>query len=117
MVAFGPVPFRRLGRGLGINNIPPKACSYSCVCVDEVLGLRLGQGIPVEYGLDGLVVPGGWPAGRAIPRRLGRHADVVEHPRDRGSPGDEGDDAHSVRYRVNCRRSCPQGRRPLWGLS
>lgn len=28
---FGPVPSRRLGRSLGINNIPPKTCSYSCV--------------------------------------------------------------------------------------
>lgn len=28
---FGPVPSRRLGRSLGINNIPPKACTYSCV--------------------------------------------------------------------------------------
>lgn len=28
---FGPVPSRRLGRSLGINNIPPKSCSYSCV--------------------------------------------------------------------------------------
>ena len=31
MIAFGPVPSRRLGRSLGINNIPPKACTYSCV--------------------------------------------------------------------------------------
>lgn len=31
MVAFGPVPSRRLGKSLGINNIPPKNCSYSCV--------------------------------------------------------------------------------------
>jgi wyosine [tRNA(Phe)-imidazoG37] synthetase (radical SAM superfamily) len=30
-IAFGPVPSRRLGRSLGINNIPPKACTYSCV--------------------------------------------------------------------------------------
>lgn len=30
MIAFGPVPSRRLGRSLGINNIPPKTCSYSC---------------------------------------------------------------------------------------
>jgi len=30
-IAFGPVPSRRLGRSLGINNIPPKTCSYSCV--------------------------------------------------------------------------------------
>jgi wyosine [tRNA(Phe)-imidazoG37] synthetase (radical SAM superfamily) len=31
MIAFGPVPSRRLGRSLGINNIPPKTCSYSCI--------------------------------------------------------------------------------------
>ncbi len=30
-VTFGPVPSRRLGQSLGINNIPPKACTYSCV--------------------------------------------------------------------------------------
>jgi wyosine [tRNA(Phe)-imidazoG37] synthetase (radical SAM superfamily) len=30
-IVFGPVPSRRLGRSLGINNIPPKACTYSCV--------------------------------------------------------------------------------------
>ena len=31
MIIFGPIPSRRLGRSLGINNIPPKVCSYSCV--------------------------------------------------------------------------------------
>jgi wyosine [tRNA(Phe)-imidazoG37] synthetase (radical SAM superfamily) len=31
VIAFGPVPSRRLGRSLGINNVPPKVCSYSCV--------------------------------------------------------------------------------------
>jgi wyosine [tRNA(Phe)-imidazoG37] synthetase (radical SAM superfamily) len=31
MVVFGPVPSRRLGRSLGINNIPPKICTYTCV--------------------------------------------------------------------------------------
>jgi len=30
-ITFGPVPSRRLGRSLGINNIPPKICTYSCV--------------------------------------------------------------------------------------
>ena len=30
MIAFGPVPSRRLGRSLGINHIPPKVCTYSC---------------------------------------------------------------------------------------
>jgi wyosine [tRNA(Phe)-imidazoG37] synthetase (radical SAM superfamily) len=28
---FGPVPSRRLGQSLGIGNVPPKTCSYSCV--------------------------------------------------------------------------------------
>jgi len=31
MIAFGPVPSRRLGQSLGINNIPPKVCTYSCI--------------------------------------------------------------------------------------
>ena len=31
LIAFGPVPSRRLGQSLGINNIPPKICTYSCV--------------------------------------------------------------------------------------
>jgi wyosine [tRNA(Phe)-imidazoG37] synthetase (radical SAM superfamily) len=31
MKAFGPVPSRRLGVSLGINNIPFKHCSYSCL--------------------------------------------------------------------------------------
>ena len=31
MIAFGPVPSRRLGRSLGVNNVPLKSCTYSCV--------------------------------------------------------------------------------------
>lgn len=31
MIVFGPVPSRRLGSSLGINHIPPKYCSFSCV--------------------------------------------------------------------------------------
>jgi wyosine [tRNA(Phe)-imidazoG37] synthetase (radical SAM superfamily) len=30
MIVYGPVPSRRLGQSLGVNNIPPKACTYSC---------------------------------------------------------------------------------------
>jgi wyosine [tRNA(Phe)-imidazoG37] synthetase (radical SAM superfamily) len=30
-IAFGPIPSRRLGRSLGVNNIPAKVCTYSCV--------------------------------------------------------------------------------------
>lgn len=32
MISFGPIPSRRLGKSLGINNIPSaKKCSYSCI--------------------------------------------------------------------------------------
>lgn len=32
MISFGPIPSRRLGKSLGINNIPAhKICTYSCV--------------------------------------------------------------------------------------
>jgi len=31
MIIFGPVPSRRLGRSLGINNIYKKHCTYSCI--------------------------------------------------------------------------------------
>jgi len=30
VIAFGPVPSRRLGLSLGVNPLPEKACSYSC---------------------------------------------------------------------------------------
>ncbi len=31
MIVYGPIPSRRLGISIGINNIPPKTCSYSCI--------------------------------------------------------------------------------------
>jgi wyosine [tRNA(Phe)-imidazoG37] synthetase (radical SAM superfamily) len=31
MYTFGPVPSRRLGQSVGVNNIPPKYCTYACV--------------------------------------------------------------------------------------
>lgn len=30
-ITFGPIPSRRLGRSLGINHLPAKHCTYSCV--------------------------------------------------------------------------------------
>ena len=30
-IVFGPVHSRRLGWSLGINNVPPKTCSYACI--------------------------------------------------------------------------------------
>lgn len=41
---FGPVPSRRLGRSLGVNNIPAKKCSYSCVYCQ----LGAGYGLEIE---------------------------------------------------------------------
>jgi len=55
MIAFGPVPSRRLGRSLGINNIPPKMCTYSCVYCQ--LGRTAGMEIQRRafYGPDEVV--------------------------------------------------------------
>ena len=41
-IVYGPVPSRRLGRSLGINNIPLKMCSYSCVYY------QLGRTLKIE---------------------------------------------------------------------
>ncbi len=30
-IVFGPVPSRRLGSSLGVNNVYPKTCTYSCI--------------------------------------------------------------------------------------
>lgn len=43
MKAYGPVPSRRLGRSLGINNIPPKICTYSCAYC------QLGRTIRMQF--------------------------------------------------------------------
>ena len=43
MYTFGPVPSRRLGRSLGINNIPPKICTYACIYCQ--LGNSIGMQI------------------------------------------------------------------------
>jgi len=45
-IVFGPVPSRRLGRSLGINNIPPKECSYACVYC------QLGNTIKLKVARD-----------------------------------------------------------------
>lgn len=41
MRCFGPVPSRRLGRSLGINNIPPKICTYACVYCQQGFSSRM----------------------------------------------------------------------------
>ena len=42
-IVFGPVPSRRLGKSLGVNNIPAKICSYACVYC------QLGKAIKMEH--------------------------------------------------------------------
>lgn len=48
MIAFGPVPSRRLGRSLGINHILPKVCTYSCVYCQVGRTTRL-RSRPVDF--------------------------------------------------------------------
>jgi hypothetical protein len=55
MIAFGPIPSRRLGRSLGINNIPPKTCTYrppdagGCGgCVPGTGRGRVAHGTPID---------------------------------------------------------------------
>ncbi len=52
MLAFGPVPSRRLGRSIGINNIPPKICTYSCVYCQIGRTLKMISDRQVFYDPD-----------------------------------------------------------------
>jgi wyosine [tRNA(Phe)-imidazoG37] synthetase (radical SAM superfamily) len=54
-IAFGPVPSRRLGRSLGINNIPPKICSYSCVYCQLGRTIQLARERHVFYPAEEIV--------------------------------------------------------------
>jgi wyosine [tRNA(Phe)-imidazoG37] synthetase (radical SAM superfamily) len=71
-LAFGPVPWR-LGHSLGINNVPPKACSYSCVYC-QVGRTPVEEIVPRAFFPPGEVVA-------AVTRR-------VEALRERGEPID-----------------------------
>ncbi|MCK4542993.1 MAG: radical SAM protein [Spirochaetales bacterium] len=50
-IVFGPVPSRRLGRSLGINNIPPKICSYACIYC------QLGNTIKLQQRREAFYTP------------------------------------------------------------
>jgi len=49
-IAFGPIPSRRLGMSLGVNNIPPKHCTYNCVYCQVGRGAPLGAARREFYG-------------------------------------------------------------------
>jgi wyosine [tRNA(Phe)-imidazoG37] synthetase (radical SAM superfamily) len=55
MEIFGPVPSRRLGISLGINNIPPKVCSYSCLYCQVGKGDRISVVRQKFYESDYLI--------------------------------------------------------------
>ncbi len=52
---FGPVPSRRLGKSIGINNIPPKICSYSCVYCQLGRSLKMRTDRQAYYDPDDLL--------------------------------------------------------------
>jgi wyosine [tRNA(Phe)-imidazoG37] synthetase (radical SAM superfamily) len=53
-ITFGPVPSRRLGRSLGINNIPPKWCSYACVYCQIGRTIKLRESREEYYKSDAI---------------------------------------------------------------
>ena len=53
---FGPVPSRRLGKSIGINNIPPKICSYSCVYCQLGTSLKMATDRQSYYDPNDLLV-------------------------------------------------------------
>jgi len=55
MIAFGPVPSRRLGHSLGVNNIPPKICSYACVYCQLGRARTMAVDRSSFYGTDALL--------------------------------------------------------------
>jgi len=72
-VVFGPVPSRRLGRSLGLNNIPPKTCSYSCVYCQVGRTSRLRLRRESYYSVEQLF--------RSVERRIA-HLKQQEEPLD-----------------------------------
>lgn len=72
---FGPVPSRRLGRSLGVNNIPPKICSYSCVYCQVGTTRRFGTDRVEMYPPADVVAGVEAKMGRL--RELGEHVDYI----------------------------------------
>lgn len=69
---FGPVPSRRLGKSLGVNNIPHKICTYSCLyCqIGKAIKMQVNRqefykpedlAEEVKNVLDNLKNAGEWP--------------------------------------------------------
>jgi wyosine [tRNA(Phe)-imidazoG37] synthetase (radical SAM superfamily) len=52
---FGPVPSRRLGKSLGVNNIPYKICTYSCIYCQVGKAIKMQINRQEFYNPDDLV--------------------------------------------------------------
>jgi wyosine [tRNA(Phe)-imidazoG37] synthetase (radical SAM superfamily) len=70
MIAFGPVPSRRLGRSLGVNNIPPKVCTYACVYC------QLGRTIEMQVERRAFYEPG--EISKAVQDKVERAREIGE---------------------------------------
>lgn len=51
---FGPVPSRRLGKSLGVNNIPYKVCTYSCLYCQVGKAIKMQANRQAFYSPDKL---------------------------------------------------------------
>ncbi len=75
MIAFGPVPSRRLGRSLGINHIPPKICTYSCAYCQ--LGRTAGMRVERQAFFETAAVEAAVREQLALARRSGEPVDFL----------------------------------------
>jgi len=73
-IAYGPVPSRRLGRSVGINNIPAKTCSYGCTYCQVGLTAEMTTGRRKFYSPEDIL--------RAVETRLNeidRQGDHIDY--------------------------------------
>ena len=75
MKAFGPIPSRRLGRSLGVNNIPAKVCTYSCVYCQ--VGRTTAMELERRAFFPPRVIADDVAAKLESARRLGEDADYI----------------------------------------
>ncbi len=71
MRVYGPVPSRRLGRSLGVNNIPYKICPYSCVYCQIGRTNRLHTERRIFYQPEEIV--------REVEDKIEKHRNMGEH--------------------------------------
>ncbi|NJD19056.1 MAG: radical SAM protein [Gemmatimonadetes bacterium] len=70
-ITFGPLPSRRFGRSLGVNNLKPKVCTYSCAYCQ--------LGFTVWMGTERRPFHGSEAVARAVRRRVDEARRSGEH--------------------------------------